>query len=51
MTALIDTNVLVYRFDARFPEKQRVATELLRKGILDGNIRHRIERSWNSWRR
>ena len=39
MAALIDTNVLVYRFDARFPEKQRVATVLLRKGIGDGNLR------------
>jgi predicted nucleic acid-binding protein len=39
MTALVDTNVLVYRFDARFPEKQRIATELLRKGILDDSIR------------
>src|ERR1700694_494226 len=39
MTARIDTNVLVYRFDARFPEKQRAATDLLRKGILEDNIR------------
>jgi predicted nucleic acid-binding protein len=37
--ALIDTNILVYRFDPRFPEKQRVATELLRKGIADNSIR------------
>jgi predicted nucleic acid-binding protein len=27
-TSLIDTNVLVYRFDARFPEKQAIATRL-----------------------
>ena len=26
MAALVDTNVLVYRFDSRFPEKQRVAS-------------------------
>jgi predicted nucleic acid-binding protein len=37
--ALIDTNILVYRFDWRFPEKQRVATELLRKGIAANSIR------------
>ena len=39
MAALVDTNVLVYRFDSRFPEKQRVATELLRRGIADDAIR------------
>lgn len=39
MAALVDTNVLVYRFDPRFPEKQRVATELLRAGIADDSIR------------
>jgi predicted nucleic acid-binding protein len=33
---LVDTNVLVYRFDGRFPEKQRIATELLREGIESG---------------
>lgn len=31
--ALVDTNVLVYRFDARFPEKQARALQLLRDGI------------------
>jgi hypothetical protein len=31
--ALVDTNVLVYRFDPRHPEKQRRATALLRGGI------------------
>ena len=30
MASLVDTNVLVYRVDPRFPEKQRVATDLLR---------------------
>ena len=39
MAALVDTNVLVYRFDPRFPDKQRRATELLRRGIADDSIR------------
>lgn len=39
MAALVDTNVLVYRYDARFPDKQRVATELLRQGIATDLIR------------
>lgn len=39
MPALVDTNVLVYRFDPRFPDKQRVATQLLRKGIAEGTLR------------
>ena len=39
MATLVDTNVLVYRFDPRFPEKQSTATELLRAGIADDTIR------------
>jgi predicted nucleic acid-binding protein len=39
MPALIDTNILVYRFDPRFPQKQRTATALLRKGIAEDSIR------------
>ena len=39
MAALIETNVLVYRFDARFPDKQARATELLRRGIADDSVR------------
>lgn len=39
MAALVDTNVLVYRFDPRFPDKQRVATEILRDGIESGALR------------
>lgn len=39
MAALVDTKVLVYRFDARFPEKQRRATEVLRRGIAEDSIR------------
>ena len=37
MAALVDTNVLVYRYDWRFPEKQRRATELLRSGVVEGS--------------
>jgi predicted nucleic acid-binding protein len=33
VSALVDTNILVYRFDPRQPEKQRRATALLRGGI------------------
>jgi predicted nucleic acid-binding protein len=36
---LVDTNVLVYRFDPRYPERQRIATELLAQGISDDTIR------------
>ncbi|MGH7827848.1 MAG: PIN domain-containing protein [Candidatus Binatia bacterium] len=39
MAALVDTNVLVYRFDPRFPNKQRIASELLRHGIEADSIR------------
>ena len=39
VAALVDTNVLVYRFDGRFPAKQKMATELLRAGIADESIR------------
>lgn len=39
MAALIDTNVLVYRYDGRFPVKQRIATALLRQGIAADAIR------------
>ena len=39
MAALVDTNVLVYRYDPRFPEKQRRATQLLRQGIAEDAIR------------
>ena len=39
MAALVDTNVLVYRFDPRFPEKQRQAGELLRRGIAEDSVR------------
>ncbi len=36
---LIDTNVLVYRYDPRFPGKQRTAERVLHDGIADGSAR------------
>lgn len=38
MARLVDTNVLVYRFDPRDPVKQRRANEILRNGLLDGSL-------------
>jgi predicted nucleic acid-binding protein len=37
--SLVDTNVLVYRFDPRFPEKQARAVEILRRGIAEDRVR------------
>jgi predicted nucleic acid-binding protein len=37
--ALVDTNVLVYRFDRRFPHKQRIADTLLRQGLAEDDLR------------
>lgn len=39
MTALVDTNVLVYRFDPRDRSKQRIAREILRDGIERDTLR------------
>ena len=39
MAALVDTNVLVYRFDPRFPRKQAIATEILRRGLAGDTLR------------
>jgi predicted nucleic acid-binding protein len=39
VTSLVDTNILVYRFDPRFPDKQQTAIVLLRRGIRDDSIR------------
>jgi predicted nucleic acid-binding protein len=39
VAALVDTNILVYRFDDRFPEKQKIATDILRRGILEDSVR------------
>lgn len=38
MPGLVDTNILVYRFDARFPEKQARATHFLRSGIESNEL-------------
>lgn len=39
MAGLVDTNVLVYRFDPRFPDRQKVATGILRRGIAEDSVR------------
>ena len=39
MASLIDTNVLVYRFDVRYPEKQRIARDVLQRGLRDDSVR------------
>lgn len=39
MAALVDTNILVYRFDPASPRKQAAATELLRRGIAEDSLR------------
>lgn len=38
MASLVDTNVLVYRFDQRDHGKQQRAHELLRAGVVDGTL-------------
>ena len=39
MAALVDTNILVYRFDRRFPAKRKIATDVLRRGISEDSVR------------
>jgi len=39
VAALIDTNLLVYRFDPRFPHKQQVAESVLRRCIAEDSGR------------
>lgn len=39
MAALVDTSVLVYRFDNRFPQKQKIANDILRDGIRNDTVR------------
>lgn len=39
MAVLIDTNLLVYRFDPRFPRKQRIAEDVLRRCITEETAR------------
>ncbi len=36
---LADTNVLVYRYDPRFPHKQAIAAEWLRAGLASSELR------------
>ena len=36
---LIDTNILVYRHDSRFPDKQMIASNVLRNGVASGRAR------------
>lgn len=38
MAALVDTNILVYCWDWRFPEKRAVAQESLRRGLAEGQV-------------
>jgi len=39
VAALVDTNVLVYLYDPRFPAKQRRASEVLRAGLKTDTVR------------
>lgn len=39
MAVLIGTNILVYPFDYRFPEKQKIAIDILRQGIGEDSVR------------
>jgi len=39
VAALVDTNILVYRFDPRFPAKQRRANDILRRGLATDTVR------------
>ena len=39
MAVLVDTNILVYRYDGRFPQKQKIANEILRYGIAQDSVR------------
>ena len=38
MASLVDTNILVYLHDPRFPKKQAVARDLLRRGLVDDEL-------------
>ena len=37
--SLVDTNILVYRYDDQDPQKQQIATDFLRSGADTGNVR------------
>jgi predicted nucleic acid-binding protein len=39
VASLVDTNILVYRFDPRFPAKQALATTLLREGLVKSALK------------
>jgi predicted nucleic acid-binding protein len=39
VVSLVDTNILVYRFDPQFPQKQRIAAEGLRRGVMNETLR------------
>lgn len=39
MAGLVDTNVLVYRYDSRLASKQKIAEDLLLEGIAEGSLR------------
>jgi predicted nucleic acid-binding protein len=39
VAALVDTNVLVYRYDPRIAPKQKIAEDLLLQGIAEGSMR------------
>ena len=39
MAALVDTNVLVYCYDRRDPQKRRIAMELVDRGVAERSIR------------
>ena len=43
MSYILDTNVLVYRDDDRFPDKQRIAMDVLRDGIVTESARIEAE--------
>jgi predicted nucleic acid-binding protein len=36
---LVDTNVLVYRYDSRFPDRRQIATDVLLNGIKNDTVR------------
>lgn len=38
MASLIDTNILVYRFDPRDPIKQEIASDVLRSGLAEDSL-------------
>ena len=38
MASLVDTNILVYRFDPRDPAKQTVASDVLRAGLVGDSL-------------